>query len=51
MEKYLKDKNETIKIRLNVDFKKKYLEHCKVFGQSLSKRIRVLLENDMKNGR
>lgn len=47
--RYDKDKNDTINIRLEYEFKKKYLEYCKVNGYTLSKRIRILLENDMKN--
>jgi len=46
---YSKDKDRTLGIRLDVDLKKRYLKFISDNGYSLSKRIRVLLENDMKN--
>jgi hypothetical protein len=51
MEKYSKDKIESFKFRLNIDLKKRYIEFCKNNGFIISKRIRILLENDMKNGK
>lgn len=47
--KYEKDKIQTLNIRLELMLKEKYLDFCKQNGYSLSKRIRLLLENDMKN--
>jgi hypothetical protein len=49
MEKYTKDKTEIIRLRLNDDFKAEYLKLCDEKGQSLSKRLRWLMEEDMKN--
>jgi len=48
--KYTKDKVETLAVRLDAVLKSDYLKFCKDNGYSLSKRIRVLLKNDMKNG-
>jgi hypothetical protein len=49
--KYNKDKIKTLGIRLDENLKSNYLKFIKENGYSLSKRIRVLLENDMKNGK
>ena len=51
MKKYLKDKNEIIRIRIGDSFKKQYYEYCKINGYKISERIRILLENDLKNGK
>jgi len=49
--KYSKDKDKTLGIRLDVELKRNYLKFIKDNGYSLSKRIRILLENDMKHGK
>jgi len=43
-----KNKEAVIIMRLDEILKKNYLKFCKDNGYSLSKRIRILLENDMK---
>ena len=45
------NKDAVIILRLDLVLKSDYLKFCKDNGYSLSKRIRVLLENDMKNGK
>jgi hypothetical protein len=49
MEKYLKDKTTELKIRISPELKNQYQKYCKDKRYSLSEKIRVLLENDMKN--
>jgi antitoxin component of RelBE/YafQ-DinJ toxin-antitoxin module len=49
--KNIKNKEAIIILRLEEKLKLNYLRFCKENGYSLSKRIRVLLENDMKNGK
>jgi antitoxin component of RelBE/YafQ-DinJ toxin-antitoxin module len=49
--KNIKNKEAVIILRLEQNLKTDYLRFCKENGYSLSKRIRVLLENDMKNGK
>ncbi len=49
--KYTKDKEKTLSIRLNDELKQRYLDFLKENGYSLSKRLRVLIEEDMKNGK
>jgi len=51
MKIYTKDKTSYIRLRLNIDLKKRYLEFCKTNSYKMSEKIRELLENDMKNGR
>lgn len=41
-------KNVDVRIRLEPAFKKKYMSFCKKNKHVLSKRIRELMENDMK---
>ena len=43
-------KERKITIRVSGNLYKKYKNFCNENGFSLSKRIRILLENDMKNG-
>ena len=49
--RYDKDKNDVLNIRLSISLKEQYLRFIKDNGYSLSRRIRILLENDMKNGK
>jgi len=49
--KYLNDKIRTLNIRLDNELKEQYLKFCKDSGYSLSKRIRILIKNDMENGK
>lgn len=51
MNKYLKDKNEEIKIRISTDLKRKFLEFCKISSIKPSERIRDLINNDINNGK
>lgn len=44
-------KDRTLNIRLEPELKMKYLKFIKQNGYSMSKRIRVLMENDMKDGK
>lgn len=44
-------KNRMINIRISNELYKEFSVFCKKNGFSLSKRIRVLLENDIKNER
>ena len=44
------NKEAVLTIRLDEKLKSEYLLFCKNKGYSLSKRLRVLLENDIKNG-
>jgi antitoxin component of RelBE/YafQ-DinJ toxin-antitoxin module len=46
--KYTKDKIKTLNIRLEADLKERYYKFLKDNGFSMAKRIRILLENDMK---
>ena len=43
------NKEAVLTIRLDEELKLNYLNFCKEKGYSLSKRIRVLLENELKN--
>lgn len=45
------NKIEIMLIRVESDFKKKYVDFCKRNGISYAKRIRVLLENDLDNNK
>lgn len=45
------NKDAVVILRVDEKLKSDYLRFCKDNGYSLSKRIRVLLENDMKNGK
>ena len=45
------NKTETMLIRLEPEFKEKYIDFCKQNGISYAKRIRVLLENDLNNNK
>lgn len=49
--KYLKDKNKRLEIRISETLKTNYLKFLRENGYSLSKRIRILLENDINNGK
>ena len=49
--KYEKNKTKRIDIRINETLKNKYLKFIKNNGYSLTKRIIILIENDMKNGK
>lgn len=51
MKKYNKDKNSNIKFRIDLNIKNNYYAFCKNNGYSVSERIRILIENDMKNGK
>jgi len=51
MKKYTKDKIDNIKFRLDINVKGKFYEFCEINGYSVSERIRILIENDMKNGK
>lgn len=51
MNKYTKDKKETIKIRLSSELRKKYFDFCIKNNFSLSERIRMLIENDINDGK
>ena len=51
MKKYIKDKIDNIKFRIDLNTKNNFYKYCRNNGYSVSERIRVLLENDMKNGR
>jgi antitoxin component of RelBE/YafQ-DinJ toxin-antitoxin module len=51
MGKYNKDKNDNIKFRIDLNIKNDFYIFCKKNGYSVSERIRILLENDMKNGK
>jgi len=44
-------KEAVLSIRLEEVLKLEYLKFCKKNGYSLSKRLRVLIEEDMKNGK
>jgi len=48
MEKLIK--NKMLNIRIDSDLNEKFQKHCKMNGYSISKRIRILLENDI-NGK
>jgi hypothetical protein len=43
------NKEIMINIRVNEKLRNDYKEYCKTNGYSLSKRIRILLENDIMN--
>lgn len=45
-----KNKEKTFNFRLNIELKNKFENYCKTNGFSISKRIRILIENDLKNG-
>jgi len=49
--KYEKDKEETFNFRIDSKLKNEYQKFCKERGYSISKRIRILIENDVKNGK
>ena len=49
--KYTKDKVTSLSIRLDKKLKSEYIKFIKDNGYSLSRRIRILLENDIKNGK
>ena len=40
--------NNSLTIRINVDLIEKYKEFCEERGYSLSKRLRIFMENDIK---
>jgi antitoxin component of RelBE/YafQ-DinJ toxin-antitoxin module len=40
--------NDYLNIRINKELKKEYVEYCDKNGYSLSKRIKLLLELDLK---
>lgn len=42
--------NKMINVRVNDIFYIEFQEHCKKNGYSISKRIRVLMEREIKNG-
>jgi len=42
-------KTKMINIRIDADINNMFQNHCKKNGYSISKRIRVLIENDMKS--
>ena len=45
------NKDDTMLIRVESNFKQKYLDFCKRNGVSYAKRIRVLLENDLNKNK
>ena len=45
------NKIETMLIRVQSEFKQKYINFCKRNGISYAKRIRILLENDLNNNK
>jgi antitoxin component of RelBE/YafQ-DinJ toxin-antitoxin module len=47
---YKKDKVTTLNVRVSKELKERYYGFCKENGYSISKRIRIVLENDIKNG-
>lgn len=51
MKNYTKDKEDSIKIRLSLELKQRYVNYCKMSGIKMSEKIRELLENELKNGR
>lgn len=42
-----KNKEEKITFRLPIELSDNFKEYCKINGYSLSKRLRILMENDM----
>jgi len=49
MEKELNEK-ELINFRLNKELKSKFINYCKINGYSQTKRLTILIENDI-NGK
>lgn len=41
-------KDKMINVRIEKELDDKFREHCKKNGYSFSKRIRILIENDIK---
>lgn len=44
------DKTKQIVIRVNEELRDKFNKHCEKNGYSVSKRLRTLIDNDIKNG-
>jgi antitoxin component of RelBE/YafQ-DinJ toxin-antitoxin module len=40
-------KNKILNVRIESDLEEKFREHCKKNGYSISKRIRILMKNDI----
>jgi len=45
----MKNNKAFIAVSVDADIKKKYLEHCKKYGYSISKRIQLFLEKEINN--
>lgn len=44
-----KQKNDYLRIRLEGSIKKEYLKYCEKYGFTISKRIRLFIENELNN--
>ena len=46
-----KVKTEYIHIRISTELKNSYTNYCNINGYSLSKRLRMFIENEIKDGK
>ena len=46
-----KEKSESMNFRIEPDLKKEYLEYCEKNGYSYGKKLRLLIKQDLENGK